>query len=644
MKTALTSNPSPRPHGQRLTLIACGLLLAACAGQPGNEIATVEPEPQRKDGRVEQRENATAKTDIASKDADRLAAVGRAQQAGAPAEPAQEAVADVVAPAGPPPLAAAPAKPSVAEAPQRVLADQFMGRRQRLEGRSATAKRVAPASMVRPAPVQLPQVQQQDRERYLALQDNPVQLVAEQPVSTFSIDVDTGSYANVRRMLNAGRLPPADAVRVEEMINYFPYDYARPGDDTPFAVHTEVARAPWNAQRLLMRVALKGQDLAAESLPPANLVFLVDVSGSMRSQAKLPLLKSALKLLVNGLRPQDRIALVTYASGTSVVLESTPGSDRARISNAIDALRAGGSTAGASGIELAYRMAREGHVRGGINRILLATDGDFNVGLTDFNQLKSLVAERRKSGVSLSTLGFGTGNYNERLMEQLADVGDGAYSYIDTLMEAQKVLVSQMTSTLATIARDVKIQVEFNPAAVSEYRLIGYENRMLAREDFNNDKVDAGDIGAGHSVTALYELTPVSAPGLIEPLRYGSDEARPAGRRDPRASELAYVKLRYKRPGEQASRLIEQPVRVSRAGAATQASDEFRFATAIAGFGQILRGGRYTGSWQIADARQLAASGLGNDRFGYRGEAIRLMDLAASLATRTPLALKDGGD
>ncbi len=478
------------------------------------------------------------------------------------------------------------------------------------------------------------------RERYQSLDDNPVHQVATDPVSTFSVDVDTGSYANVRRMLTAGQLPPADAVRVEEMINYFPYDYARPTGEHPFAVHTELARAPWQTGNLLLRVALKGQDLAAETLPPANLVFLVDVSGSMNTANKLPLLKSALKLLVDRLRPEDRISLVTYASGSRVVLEATPGSERARIANAIDALQAGGGTAGASGIELAYRMARQGHVAGGINRILLATDGDFNIGVSDFEQLKSMVEERRRSGVSLSTLGFGTGNYNERLMEQMADVGDGAYSYIDTLMEAQKVLVSEMSSTLATIARDVKVQVEFNPAVVSEYRLIGYENRVLAREDFNNDRVDAGDIGAGHSVTALYELTPVGTRGLIDPLRYGdATRARPAA---PVATsgEIAFVKLRYKRPGEAASRLIQRPVAQTSVRQIEDTSADFRFATAVAGFGQLLRGGRHTGQWTIADARAMASGGLGADSFGYRGEALRLMDLAAALSSRPPLAVQ----
>ena len=323
-----------------------------------------------------------------------------------------------------------------------------------------------------PAPVAaMPYLQQdrEEREQYGTIVENPIKLVAEAPVSTFSIDVDTGSYSNVRRLLNEGRLPPADAVRVEEMINYFPYAYALPKDNAPFAVHTEMAPAPWNANHTLLRIGIKGQDIAKTSLPPSNLVFLVDVSGSMASPERLPLLKSALKFLVNQLRPQDRVSLVTYASGTQVVLEPTPGTQKTKIIAALDNLRAGGSTSGAAGIMLAYSMAEQSYIKGGINRIFLATDGDFNVGVTNFDELKNMAEEKRKSGVSLSTLGFGVGNYNEKLMEQLADAGNGNYSYIDTLNEGQKVLVDEMTSTLATIAKDVKVQIEFNPNVVSEY-------------------------------------------------------------------------------------------------------------------------------------------------------------------------------
>ncbi|BDB23634.1 hypothetical protein Tamer19_27190 [Cupriavidus sp. TA19] len=497
---------------------------------------------------------------------------------------------------------------------------------------AAEMRAVAPhAPMAMPRPYHLPPPQASDRERYGQIEENSVKLVAQAPVSTFSIDVDTGSYSNMRRLLNAGRLPPADAVRVEELLNYFPYDYGQPADGRPFAVHTALAPAPWHPSNVLLRIGIKGKDIASGALPPANLVFLVDVSGSMDSPDKLPLLKSSLKLLVNKLRAQDRITLVTYASGTRVALPPTPGSDKTAISAAIDQLVAGGSTAGASGIALAYQAAQQGYIAGGINRVLLATDGDFNVGVTDFRQLKGMVEEKRKSGVSLSTLGFGTGNYNEQLMEQLADAGDGAYSYIDNLMEGNKVLVNEVSSTLATIARDVKIQVEFNPATVKEYRLIGYENRMLAREDFNNDKVDAGDIGAGHTVTALYELTLAGQPGLVDPLRY--QPATPANGRD---GELAHVKLRYKLPTASTSQLMNITVARQAIRPLAQGDDDFRFAAAVAGFGQALRGGKHTASWGYAEAHALAQGARGADRFGYRGEFLKLVDLAQSLATSKP--------
>ncbi|MDR2091854.1 MAG: VWA domain-containing protein [Azoarcus sp.] len=469
-------------------------------------------------------------------------------------------------------------------------------------------------------------------ERYGKISDNPVKLVADEPVSTFSVDVDTGSYANVRRMLTHGQLPPPDAVRVEEMINYFPYHYALPKDGKPFAVHTALAPAPWNDNRVLLRVALKGEDMAKETLPPANLVFLVDVSGSMDEPDKLPLLQSSLKLLARQLRGQDKVSLVTYAGSTAVVLSGASGDKKEKIIGAIDRLQAGGSTAGAAGIELAYQQARENFIQGGINRILLATDGDFNVGVTDFDQLKRMIEEKRKSGVSFTTLGFGTGNYNEHLMEQLADAGNGAYSYIDSLMEGEKVLVNEMTSTLATIAKDVKIQVEFNPEYVREYRLIGYENRMLRREDFNNDKVDAGDIGAGHTVTALYELTLTGEKGAIDPLRYQQEKAAPAATKKEEKDELAFIKLRYKKPDGDQSTLIEYPVLRSAQKSLKEADDDFRLAAAVAGFGQLLRGTADLGSWRYEDARALATA-TGSDEYGYRAELARLIKLADALAS-----------
>lgn len=473
-----------------------------------------------------------------------------------------------------------------------------------------------------------------EREQYGAIVENPIKQVTESPVSTFSIDVDTGAYANVRRMLNAGRLPPAEAVRVEEMINYFPYAYALPKSNARFAVHTEIAPAPWNPNHHLLHVGIKGQDIVKTSLPPSNLVFLVDVSGSMNSPERLPLLKSALKLLVNQLRHQDSVALVTYASGTQVVLEPTSGANKAKIIAALDNLRAGGSTAGAAGITLAYSMAEQGYIKGGINRILLATDGDFNVGITSFDALKNMAEEKRRGGVSLSTLGFGVGNYNEKLMEQLADAGNGNYSYIDTLNEGQKVLVDEMTSTLATIAKDVKIQIEFNSDVVSEYRLVGYENRMLTREDFNNDKVDAGEVGAGHTVTAIYELTLKGNAASVDPLRYGKEKVSSTGS----SGELAFLRLRYKEPDGDVSKLVEWPLhRQDVKSSLSQTTAEFRFAAAVAAFGQQLRGGKHTGEMSYAEIAKLAGEARGTDAFGYRGEFLRLVNLAKSLSTHKPV-------
>ncbi|QOQ74311.1 VWA domain-containing protein [Pseudomonas poae] len=460
-------------------------------------------------------------------------------------------------------------------------------------------------------------------EHYQNLPENPVYSVAQQPVSTFSADVDTGSYANVRRFLNQGSLPPDGAVRLEEMVNYFPYDYRLPTDGSPFGVTTEVAPTPWNPHTRLLRIGIKACDRAVADLAPANLVFLVDVSGSMDRREGLPLVKSTLKLLVDQLREQDRVALVVYAGESRVVLEPTSGREKTRIRNAIDQLTAGGSTAGASGIELAYQMARAGFIDKGINRILLATDGDFNVGVSDFDSLKQMAANQRKSGISLTTLGFGVDNYNEHLMEQLADAGDGNYAYIDNLREARKVLVDQLSSTLAVVARDVKLQVEFNPAQVSEYRLLGYENRALKREDFSNDKVDAGEIGAGHTVTALYEIVPKGQKGWLEPLRYA---AAPAAENT--SAELAMLRVRYKPAAGGKSQLLERPIST----VSTQASDDLRFSAAVAAFAQQLKGdGRYTGNMSLQDTAALARSARGDDPFGLRNEFVQLVELAQSL-------------
>lgn len=469
-----------------------------------------------------------------------------------------------------------------------------------------------------------------DREQYAHQEDNPVKRVAEQPVSTFSIDVDTGAYANVRRMLNAGQLPPRDAVRVEELINYFDYDYPLPDSrQPPFRVSTELAPAPWNPKTVLLAIGIKGYDLPKTRLPPANLVFLIDVSGSMAAPDKLGLLKSSFKLLLRQLRPEDKVAIVVYAGAAGVVLEPTAGDQKAKIETALERLSAGGSTHGSAGIQLAYSLARQGLVKNGVNRVILATDGDFNVGTVSFEALKNLVETERKSGVALTTLGFGTGNYNDQLMEQLADAGNGNYAYIDTLQEANKVLVEQMSATLLTIAKDVKIQVEFNPAQVEEYRLIGYENRLLRREDFSNDAVDAGDIGAGHTVTALYEIALKGSGGaLTEPLRYGKAAADDA----PRGDEIAFLRLRYKQPDSEASQLLEWPIRRTQiAGDWRDTSERFRFAAAVAGFGQLLRGGRYTGTFGYGDVLTLARDARGADPYGYRGEFLSLVGLARSL-------------
>ena len=478
-----------------------------------------------------------------------------------------------------------------------------------------------------------PAYREQYREQYQKLADNPVHAVAESPVSTFSIDVDTGSYANVRRFLSQGQLPPAEVVRLEELVNYFPYAYPLPTGDSPFGVDTELAVTPWNPQSRLLRIAIKASDMQVAQLPPANLVFLVDVSGSMDRREGLPLVQSTLKLLVEQLRAEDKVSLVVYAGSSSVVLEPTAGSDKARIRAAIDQLRAGGSTAGESGIQQAYQQAQQGFIKNGINRILLATDGDFNVGISDFETLKQLAADKRKTGISLTTLGFGTDNYNERLMEQLADAGDGNYAYIDNLREARKVLVDQLGSTLATVAKDVKIQVEFNPAQVSEYRLLGYENRALKREDFSNDKVDAGEIGAGHTVTVLYEIVPTGNKGWLEPLRYQQVE-KAVGKQ----GELALLRIRYKAPQQSSSKLLEIPIEAQHnTPAIAQASEDLRFAAAVAAFAQQLKGARYTGAFDLAASAELARSGKGEDRFGLRGEFVQLVELAQSLQTPSSL-------
>ncbi|MBI3672094.1 MAG: von Willebrand factor type A domain-containing protein, partial [Rhizobiales bacterium] len=426
----------------------------------------------------------------------------------------------------------------------------------------------------------------QGRDKFTDIMPNPVKVTAEEPVSTFSIDADSASYGFVRGSLAQNVLPQKDAVRVEEMINYFPYDYAGPSDrEAPFKATVTVMPTPWNPDTRLMHIGIKGFALNGQERPHANLVFLLDTSGSMDEANKLPLLRSSMKLLVDTLAPDDTVAIVTYAGNAGTVLEPTKAKDKSKIIAALDNLQAGGSTAGAEGIRQAYTLAEANFDRTGINRVILATDGDFNVGITDPEELKSFVERKRETGVYLSVLGFGRGNYNDQMMQTLAQNGNGNASYIDTLNEARKVLVDEASNTLFPIAKDVKIQVEFNPQTVSEYRLIGYETRLLNREDFNNDKVDAGEIGSGHTVTAIYEITPKDSKGkLVDPLRYG------AARQASGNGEYAFVKIRYKLPTEDKSRLITEPVTAANEATSTEAS----FTAAVAGFGQLLAGGQYT--------------------------------------------------
>jgi Ca-activated chloride channel family protein len=519
-----------------------------------------------------------------------------------------------------------PQEAGLADAERRSVATPLMKRAMPLAAPAGIAPTLPPDIRYPSEPV--------DRENYAHFADNPVLRVAEQPVSTFSIDVDTGSYTNVRRILREGRLPARDVVRVEEFINYFNYDYPAPDNrSAPFNVITEAGPSPWNSGTHLLHIGIKGYEAPTATLPPANLVFLIDVSGSMLSADKLPLLKKSLQLLTQKLRAQDKIAIVVYAGASGVALEPTAGSEKAVILSALESLSAGGSTNGAAGIRLAYLKAQQAFIPHGINRVILATDGDFNVGTTSFEALKNLVEEQRKSGVFLTTLGFGAGNYNDQLMEQLADAGNGNYAYIDTLMEAQKMLVNEMGSTLNTIAKDVKIQIEFNPAVVAEYRLIGYENRALRREDFNNDKVDAGEIGAGHTVTAIYEISLTGKAGqLMDPLRYQATEAVSETTASA-SNELAFLRLRYKRPDSGASTLIETPVLKNQIITAIgKTSERYQFAASVAGFGQLLRGGRFTQNYSYADVVAMAVKAKGVDRYGYRGEFVQLVELAGALS------------
>jgi len=484
-----------------------------------------------------------------------------------------------------------------------------------------------------PSTIVYSQPVEENRENYKHFSDSEIFKTSDNAVSTFSVDVDTGAYSNVRRFLNQGQLPRKDAVRAEELINYFSYNYKYPENkNQPFTINTEIAPTPWNKNSYLLHIGLQAyQSHNNEQRPSANLVFLVDVSGSMHSRDKLQLLKSGLKLLVNNLGENDTISIVTYAGSTGVVLKPTKGNKTAEISVALDRLTAGGSTNGASGIELAYQMAQQSFIKNGVNRIVLATDGDFNVGVTNFNALKEMVEQKRKSSVSLTTLGFGRGNYNDHLMEQLADAGNGNYSYIDNLNEARKVLVEEMNSTLNTVANDVKIQIEFNPHQIAEYRLIGYENRALKQQDFNNDKVDAGDIGENHTVTALYEITFTDSPiKQFDANRY--EKIFGSAKRDERNNELAFLRLRYKTDSKAKSQLIEKPVYKNEViKNMSQASNNFKFSASVAAFAQQLRGGKHLHEFSYNDILTLAKRSKGKDTSGYRGEFIQLVSLAKAL-------------
>ena len=457
-------------------------------------------------------------------------------------------------------------------------------------------------------------------ENYSTVHENGFIDAKINPLSTFSIDVDNASYSNVRRYINNGELPPKDAIRVEEMINYFSYDYPKPDGNHPFSITTELGNCPWNENHILLHVGLKGTEIEKSNIPPSNLVFLIDVSGSMNNENKLPLLKRAFKMLINELRQEDRVSMVVYAGAAGKVLESTPGDEKQKILEALDNLSAGGSTAGGEGLKLAYKIARENFMKEGNNRIILATDGDFNVGVSSTSEMERLVEEERESGIFMSVLGFGTGNIKDDKMEVIADKGNGNYSYIDNLQEARKVFISEFGGTLFTIAKDVKFQLEFNPKIVKSYRLVGYENRLLNDEDFNDDKKDAGEMGSGHTVTALYEIVPANSESdspSVDPLKY--QESKPvSGKYE---NEILTVKLRYKDPKGNKSKLLEQTVlnKIKR-----NTSDNFRFSAAVASFGMLLRNSEFKGNTTIDSLVRLAQNSKGKDENGYRSEFIQL--------------------
>ena len=503
------------------------------------------------------------------------------------------------------------------------------------EALGVTGSRVAAgAPFAQTAPQPMPGTV--DREQYEDVDPNPIHIVAEQPVSTFSVDVDTASYSNVRRMLNEGRLPPRDAVRIEELVNYFHYNYPLPRTrEQPFSTNVTVAPSPWAEGRQLVHIGLQGYNIVPRERPPLNLVLLLDVSGSMSAANKLPLVQQSFRMLIDQLNARDRVSIVVYAGAAGAVLEPTPGNQHARILAALDSLSAGGSTAGGEGLRLAYSLAEQNFNANAVNRIIIATDGDFNVGINDPEQLQDFVSRKRETGIYLSVFGFGGGNYNDALMQRLAQKGNGMATYIDTMKEARRGRREEIAANMIPIANDVKIQVEFNPNRVAEYRLIGYETRMLRREDFNNDQVDAGEIGAGHSVTAIYEIVPVGGRTFNDPLRY--QDERPAA--NATANELAFLRIRYKLPGQDASRLIERPITDADSVTSIARAPEYvRFATAVAGYGQLLRGDPYIErGYDFGDVISLAQGARGDDEFGWRAEFVQLARSAQSAAALSPI-------
>ncbi|MFO7863801.1 MAG: von Willebrand factor type A domain-containing protein [Salinivirgaceae bacterium] len=493
--------------------------------------------------------------------------------------------------------------------------------------RKRIAKHHTMGDVARPH-VAIPPGESFNREGYATIHENGFRPALSAPLSTFSIDVDAASYSNMRRFLNNGRKPPVDAIRIEEMINYFDYDYPNPEKEHPFSIYNEVSAAPWNSENLLLHIGLQGEKLDFDKLPPSNIVFLLDVSGSMNSPNKLPLLKKSLQLLMNQLDKKDRIAIVVYAGNSGLVLPSTSGSEKEKILAALNQLQAGGSTAGGAGLQLAYKVASDNFIRKGNNRIILATDGDFNVGASSDAEMERLIEKERQKGIFISVLGFGMGNYQDSKMEIIADKGNGNYAYIDNILEAKKVLVNEFGGTLFTIAKDVKIQIEFNPAVVESYRLIGYENRLLNNEDFADDTKDAGELGSGHTVTALYEIVPAKKDTQVSGvLKYQDTEIKPTAFS---AKEMATVKFRYKKPDEQQSKLLEQvifnsPTRLDRT------SDNYRFSAAVAGFGMLLRDSEFKGNLTWQTVIEMAQNAKGTDENGYRSEMIQLVKLAKHL-------------